>query len=440
MCKIVVCFILLIGGFYKTAHNQVRINAPIPVDTNIFPYSFINDDKSPRYTYYRAEGDNTKHIFSHYFKYLRKYNNKKNTTNSSEIMYFQNQTLIFDWLLKHKVYDKSNDLLKIGLVGDLMWIRNNWNSFVDKKVLEEMQQYDFWIGNLETPVDKNKKVKSFWPDYIKYNSDSCLLTSFINKDKSSLFKIVSLANNHVLDKGEEGINATLAFLKNNNILNSGVSENKSNKPYITIIENNIKIGFYAACWGVNDPDKLKKTNIKLNIIKGIAPIGTGKPDLTEVKNVLKEMENEGVDFKIISLHWGAEYEMYPDPIQIVIAREIVQSGADIILGHHSHVTQPSEVLFLNGYEKKFKNDSSFNKFVPVVLTNNINKPRKALVLYSLGNFTSEMFTELCQTGVMIGLNVFRNKEGLVDWEVDKITKVINIRNGAPKRKHRLVLK
>jgi len=431
-------FILFVGC--KIGNNQLVKSTSLPKDSCIFPYSFVNDDKSPRYTFYRAEGSNAAQIILHSIKYLRKYKNKKDATNSSEEKYFENQSLIFDWVLKHKVLKTTDVSVKIGLVGDLMWIRNNWNSFIDTKVLEEMRKADFWFGNLETPIDKNKKVKSFFFDYLKYNSDTALINSFCNIDKSPLFKAISLANNHVFDAGEDGIAATIDYLNKLNILYSGISKNVNDKPYVTFTGNGIKFGFYAACWGVNNAKKLDKSNYKLNVIKGIAPIGKGQPDLTEIKNVLKEMKSEGVDFKIISIHWGTEYETYPDPQQIIIAREIVESGADIILGHHPHVIQPFEVYFVNGYELKFKNDTNFNdNYLPIKLKDESNKPRKALVLYSLGNYTTEMFTKLCQTGVLFELNVFRNEENSIDWDINNISYLLNKRNAYPKRQHKLML-
>jgi poly-gamma-glutamate capsule biosynthesis protein CapA/YwtB (metallophosphatase superfamily) len=343
---------------------------------------------------------------------------------------------MFQWICEQKNTEKHVDNVKIGLVGDIMWIRDNWSSFVDEAVLEEMQRSDLWIGNLETLIDKDTKVRSFLPDYLKYNSDSSLLTSFMRKDQSPLFKFISLANNHILDEGDNGTTATLEFLDRHNILSSGISRNKNDKLYVTFVVNNIKIGFYAASWGVNDLAKLEKSELKLNILKGIAPIGKGQPDLSEVKSVLKEMESEGVDFKIISLHWGAEYEMYPDVQQIIIAREIVSGGADLILGHHPHVIQPFEVYFMNGYEKKYNIDTSL---IEVKLKDETKKVRKALVLYSLGNFTTEMFTKACQTGVLFGINVFRNDKHQVDWEISGLSYVLNERNSAKKHGHKLVL-
>lgn len=437
MNRIFVGFLFIVTVLLKISYSQEGLNNILPKDSCFFPYYFVKDDQSPAYTKFRAEGSNTRQIVFHAFKYSRKYLHKKTSSDSAEMKYFENQAKVFEWISAHKTSETGNSI-KIGLVGDLMWIRNNWNSFLDKDVLDVMQGYHFFIGNLETPIDKNRKVKSFLFDYFKYNADTGLITSFLNKDKTSLFKVVSLANNHIVDAGESGVNATLEFLNKQNILSSGVYKNKNDKPFTTFVVNNIKFGFYAACWGVNNTKKLEKAGLKLNIIKGIAPIGKDEPDLNEVKNVLKEMDDEGVDFKIISLHWGAEYEMYPDVQQIIMAREIVKGGADLILGHHPHLIQPFEVYFLNGYTLKDNNDGANPKdFSFIMIEDGSKKPRKALVLYSLGNFTTEMLTEACRTGMIFGISVFRTNKNRVDWNIEKITTTVNERNGGPKRSHKL---
>lgn len=48
------------------------------------------------------------------------------------------------------------------------------------------------------------------------------------------------------------------------------------------------------------------------------------------------------------MHWGNEYELYPSPLILDVARKVASLGADIILGHHSHIVQPAEMLFVNG--------------------------------------------------------------------------------------------
>ena len=68
------------------------------------------------------------------------------------------------------------------------------------------------------------------------------------------------------------------------------------------------------------------------------------------------MEQEGVDVKIISLHWGHEFETYPTSSQCALAETLVRAGADVVAGSHPHVPQPPEVFLVNGYASSLKTE------------------------------------------------------------------------------------
>lgn len=96
---------------------------------------------------------------------------------------------------------------------------------------------------------------------------------------------------------------------------------------------------------------------------GITPIGLGKPEFNTVKNTkiallsfsdLPQMNNANVvkqiseasksaDLVITTFHWGAEYQRNPTTRQVFLARLAIDSGADIVIGHHPHWTQTEEV-------------------------------------------------------------------------------------------------
>ena len=60
-----------------------------------------------------------------------------------------------------------------------------------------------------------------------------------------------------------------------------------------------------------------------------------------VKETLEELKKD-VDVIVVSLHWGTEYAKSPSSAQIEIAHQIIDWGADLILGHHPHVIQKIE--------------------------------------------------------------------------------------------------
>jgi len=89
------------------------------------------------------------------------------------------------------------------------------------------------------------------------------------------------------------------------------------------------------------------------------------PDLSLLNRQISYCRDQGCDVIIASLHWGYEYEFYPRKHQVETAHDIVEMGADMIVGHHSHVIQPVEY-----YRTERDPD------------------RVAVIAYSLGNLTS----------------------------------------------------
>jgi hypothetical protein len=375
----------------------------------VFPYFFIDDDPSPHYTRARLEGKNASQALAAIPAYALKYYHKKPLGNSSTRAFFDT----------HNTYNLKNiedPIVKIGFGGDLMWIRKNWNGFMTKEVLDYMQQADFWMANLESPVSASFKVQNFFPDYLNYNSDTGLVSSFVKADGSSLFKVLSVANNHSLDKGEQGLRETCDYLLSKGILPAGTTF--YNDRYTSFVYNNIRIGVYAACWGLNNPKKEKYGLV--HVVHDLLDKNkTG--DINAIKDVLNRMKADHIDLKIISLHWGYEFEHYPTPDQMILAREFAKWGADIVFGHHPHIIQPYEILYINGYEGSMH--PKHGGFCSNIISVPGEKGRKTCIFYSLGNFTSVMFTQDCRKGYLPIISIYRKSDGTLDWELSSETKV-----------------
>ncbi len=406
-----------------------------------FPYQYENDDpalENPEsaYLFYRAEGKTPEENLEHGWEYLQKYETKKWTAPSAEIDYFERQRNIFS-VLKSQTETQEN-AVRMGLVGDIMWIGDGWDSFLSDELLQDMQSEDVWLGNLETPISKSSEVPSGMPSYLEFNAPPELVRAFHDSQGESLFSALSFANNHSLDYGDLACEETLAFLEEENIPSVGARLQPGSR-WVEFEKNGLSFGVYAASWGLNDPQLLETTAIDLDVIDGLAPEKEKPVDLEEVREVLEEMASRNVDFKIVLLHWGHEYELYPSPIQLVVVREIVFAGADVIVGAHPHVMQPPEVCFVNGYEKNY-DDSTLNELdagSACVLSGAAGPPRKALVLYSLGNFATAMSTIPCRLGLMMHLNVFFEKDK-ADWSLSKASFAYNIKEFPPDDTHFLM--
>jgi hypothetical protein len=379
---------------------------------------------------FRAEGLSLSEAAPSGIKYFRKYLHKSSKAPDSVVAHFREQSRLIEqrrgWESVHYGGGIAADsLLRVSFVGDIMWIRNGWNTFLDSKVRDYLSESDMVFGNLETPVDTLTSVPFIFPDYASYNAHSKLLTSFRRDDGSSVFTALSVANNHAMDLGERGLARTLEFLEKEGINYSGAGlkpwfealDEDMPKRYLLIEKRGIKIGFYAAAWGLNNPSFLGSKNTYFNYIPGIAPLKKENMDLASKHRIVKQMKDDGADFIVLFLHWGYEYELYPDPEIIRLGRELAKAGADLIIGSHPHVIQPSE-LYSDSYGQP---------------------GRRSFIAYSLGNFTTTMYTPLCRLGAVMTFEVFRDPAtGRVEWKIPETRFVYNNPSGIAGIKRKLV--
>lgn len=264
---------------------------------------------------------------------------------------------------------------KLVFVGDIMTHPNIIKSFENKDILFDLKDYlkgDIVFANLEFTVDTNKPPMP----YPEFNGSIEYLRYFFN-----YFNLFSVANNHAYDQGAQAEAETIAEIERNNKLIIGGSTNsKYIKPLITNI-NNIPI-FLSAYTMLDNGISYRSNENGYFYFMNFFP---KKEDLIEkIKDDLKLATNN--ELKIISLHFGLEYTTKPEEKTIEIARDLIENGVDIIIGHHPHVPRYSEI-----YEG----------------TNH-----KGIIIYSLGNFIANhkgRFPYL-DIGTILSLEIKENKE------------------------------
>lgn len=333
--------------------------------------------------------------------------------------YFDQQRSLLNFLSQQSI-PTSEQTLTVAAVGDLMRTPPEHDSFVSAGTKQQLHGYDLVFANLETLVsDSYPNPPNF---FFEMNSDPSLVTAFNKSDGSSAFSALSIANNHTYDYPDNAITDTMDFLDAQNIPHTGVQKNAAPASYNLVEKNGIRVGFYAATTFVNQTPRLEDTNLHLNMLEGLRPVPgeTWLPvcelDLEPIKNALMTMDEDGVDLKIVNIHWGVEYEMYPRPLQLQITRELVAAGADVIIGAHPHVPQPLEICFVNGAEGQLPADlATAQQGNGCTIQTPDAEPRKALIYYSLGNFTSGSPTFWQQLGLLGDFTVTKDSEGKVDW-------------------------
>ncbi|MCD8232109.1 MAG: CapA family protein [Clostridiales bacterium] len=131
----------------------------------------------------------------------------------------------------------------------------------------------------------------------------------------SSVEAASMGNNHTYDYGEEGFQETKSVLEE-----AGITYAYSDQSGVYVTEDGIKVGMVSA-------SLLSQSEEKLDALK-------------EQIQVLRE---EGAAVIIACCHWGIEKEYYPNDYQQTTAHELIDAGADLVIGNHPHVLQGVEV-------------------------------------------------------------------------------------------------
>lgn len=205
---------------------------------------------------------------------------------------------------------------------------------------------DIVIGNFETVVykPKNKSLKEI---------QMCCSGDVVEDLAKAGFNVLNIANNHCMQHGMDGFNNTRIVCEKNGIKPIGI---RDEEPHIEEIDG-VKLAFLSICIHLEwyEPDHILYEDQIERIIKG-------------VENLREKDEDMVI---IVSAHWGDEFATYPSNAQIALAHKLVDCGANVILGHHSHVYQ------------------------------GIEEYKGAVIVYGQGNFVSDMVPELCRkTGIV----------------------------------------
>lgn len=209
--------------------------------------------------------------------------------------------------------------------GDLVPTQSNINYFsngdittlLGDELLATWNAADIRIFNLEVPLtDDEDPISKCGPNLIAP-------TSTVKGIKALNPSLVSVANNHILDQGEQGLKSTEQILTKNEIPHVGIGDNlyEASQPYILECEG-IRIGVYACAE--------HEFTIATATSAGANPFDPLE-SLDHIQN-LKAM----CDYVIVLYHGGKEHYRYPSPYLQRVCKKIADKGADLVVCQHSH--------------------------------------------------------------------------------------------------------
>jgi len=275
--------------------------------------------------------------------------------------------------LSEKTIEQEKQLTLMAF-GDIMLSRNvagkmktNGNDYPFLKVRDTLKTADIVFANLENPITPGPEIKTGQMMFhANPGSEQAL--------KDAGVSIVSLANNHTPNFGANGLTDTVKYLDSIGIEHVGAGKNAQDaSKAVFTTTNGLKIAWLA----YNSPDVVPKS-----YAASANHAGTNFMDLERMISAVKEARARA-DLVIVSMHAGTEYKTSPNKTQKEFAHAAIDTGAEMVIGHHPHVVQTMEE-----YKGKF-------------------------IFYSLGNFVfDQMWSRETREG--LGLKITLTKDGVQD--------------------------
>ncbi len=325
--------------------------------------------------------------------------------------------------------------MKIIILGDIGASESNTQAFCDAEkdlfsaeIQELCSNADIVMLNLEKPLtDVISPLGKCPPDY-------AAPTNTINGIKLLHPAAVTIANNHIMDQREQGLQSTIEVLTGNGIQYVGAGRNlqEARKPLV-ISENGMRVGVYACC--EKEFSFATETTAGANAFD---PMET----FDDIVNLRK-----ACDYLIVLFHGGMQDYPYPTPYQQRVCRKMCEKGADMVVCQHSHIIGCEEEYlggrivygqgnflldetFENSWhaglmvEVTIENDDSSVEYIPtltrehkVILNPDSDSVREAFIersrVIAKGNTVDKLFSDICDTKLSDYLVKLSGKRRLV---------------------------
>ncbi|MDE6718073.1 MAG: CapA family protein [Muribaculaceae bacterium] len=232
-----------------------------------------------------------------------------------------------------------------------------------------VKEADYAVVNLEVPLGGG-------PVYRGYPCFSAP-DSFAEALRDAGFDLFLTSNNHCLDSGMKAARRTLTALDSIGVDHIGTYNDSVSRERLTPFIRDIKgfrIAFLNYTYGTN----------------GIEPRDGMEVAMIDRPRMAREIEaakRAGAEIVVVTVHWGVEYVLTQNSNQESLAQFLLNQGTDLVIGSHPHVIQPMQVV---------ENDST---------------GKKSLVVYSLGNFISNMKTADTRGGALVRVVIERGDDG-----------------------------
>ncbi|WP_419873944.1 CapA family protein [Candidatus Pristimantibacillus sp. PTI5] len=229
----------------------------------------------------------------------------------------------------------NEDQISLSFVGDLL-VADYVSAITDKEgypflykpSMLYLSEPDLTAGNLEFPITARGVPVEGTPYVFKGSPD------VLPAMRDAGFDIMSLANNHALDQGVEGMLDTMNYLDEAGISHMGAGNNDT-EAFAPVIKEvrGIKVAYIGLSRVV--PFSSWKAD------KNVAGVAESYDTRRALEAVAKA--NKVADIVVVMVHWGKERVDQPEPYQKDFGKQYIDAGADLVIGSHPHVLQGFEM-------------------------------------------------------------------------------------------------
>ncbi len=220
-----------------------------------------------------------------------------------------------------------------------------------EKIEKDLRGYDIFFANLETPIGEEGKPVRNKPYVFMINPGYAVPVKKMNPD------VVSIANNHIMDYGDAGLFSTIDWLDSCGIQHTGAGKNSAEARKPVIIKRK-GVEFVFLAYNERPPESFNA---------GKKKAGAASSDINVIAADIKKYKKK-TNIVLVSMHWGIEHTLYPQTYQTELAHQIINAGADGIIGHHPHWIQGIEIYkekpifyslgnLLNGFYNTIEQDN-----------------------------------------------------------------------------------
>lgn len=216
--------------------------------------------------------------------------------------------------------------ITVGMIGDILlhhplYTYDNYDASFSA-VKDKMTGIDFLIANQESLPGGVELVLSGYP---RFNSPKHIIRDL----KANGVDLLSIANNHTMDKSERGLLNAINYMNEYGMPYVGAYESIEDRNEMRVFNvKGIRIGVLCYTYGLNGLPVPSGKDYMVSLI-----------DREQMENDIREIRKEA-DVTVVSIHWGNEYALQPSQYQQELADWLAAQQVDIIFGHHPHVLQP----------------------------------------------------------------------------------------------------